>query len=72
MIGRRSYSFDQLSAVSLNRGCRMTVTYPEIAAMQTKAIIKAALAVKRRHPESSKKLFLPNIARIPFAANAMQ
>ncbi len=50
----------------------MTVTYPEIAAMQTKAIIKAALAVKRRHPESSKKLFLPNIARIPFAANAMQ
>ena len=34
-----------------HRGCRLTVTYPEIAAMQTKAVIKAALAVKRRHPE---------------------
>ena len=33
-----------------HRGCRLTVTYPEIAAMQTRAIIKAALAVKGRHP----------------------
>ena len=32
-----------------HRGCRLTVTYPEIAAMQTRAIIKAALAVKARH-----------------------
>ena len=34
-----------------HRGCRLTVTYPEIAVMQTKAIIKAALAVKGRHPD---------------------
>ena len=34
-----------------HRGCRLTVTYPEIAAMQTKAVIKAALAVRRRHPD---------------------
>ncbi len=34
-----------------HRGCRLTVTYPEIAAMQTRAIIKAALAVKGRHAE---------------------
>ncbi len=34
-----------------HRGCRLTVTYPEIAAMQTKAVIKAALAVKGRHPD---------------------
>ncbi len=34
-----------------HRGCRLAVTYPEIAAMQTKAIIKAALAVRARHPE---------------------
>ena len=34
-----------------HRGCRLTVTYPEIAVMQTNAIIKAALAVKARHPE---------------------
>ena len=34
-----------------HRGCRLTVTYPEIAVMQTNAVIKAALAVKGRHPE---------------------
>ncbi len=34
-----------------HRGCRLTVTYPEIAAMQTRAIIKAALAVKARHAD---------------------
>ncbi len=34
-----------------HRGCRLTVTYPEIAAMQTRAIIKAALAVKGRHAD---------------------
>ena len=34
-----------------HRGCRLTVTYPEIAVMQTKAIIKAAIAVSKRHPD---------------------
>ena len=34
-----------------HRGCRLAVTYPEIATMQTRAVIKAALAVKGRHPE---------------------
>ena len=34
-----------------HRGCRLTVTYPEIAVMQTRAIIKAALAVKARHAD---------------------
>ena len=34
-----------------HRGCRLTVTYPEIAVMQTKAVIKAAIAVKTRHPD---------------------
>ena len=34
-----------------HRGCRLAVTYPEIAAMQTRAVIGAALAVKKRHPE---------------------
>ena len=32
-----------------HRGCRLTVTYPEIAVMQTKAIIKAAINVKKKH-----------------------
>ena len=34
-----------------HRGCRLTVTYPEIAVMQTKAIIKAAINVKKKHPD---------------------
>ena len=34
-----------------HRGCRLSVTYPEIAAMQTRAIIKAALSVKAKHPD---------------------
>jgi len=34
-----------------HRGCRLTVTYPEIAVMQTKAIIKAAINVQKKHPD---------------------
>ena len=34
-----------------HRGCRLAVTYPEIAAMQTEAVIRAALAVSAKHPE---------------------
>ena len=34
-----------------HRGCRLTVTYPEIAVMQTSAVIKAAIAVQKRHPD---------------------
>ncbi|MCI9031527.1 MAG: pyruvate, phosphate dikinase [Clostridia bacterium] len=32
-----------------HRGCRLTVTYPEIAVMQTSAVIKAAIAVQKKH-----------------------
>ena len=34
-----------------HRGCRLAVTYPEIAAMQTRAVIKAALKVQAAHPD---------------------
>ncbi len=34
-----------------HRGCRLAVTYPEIAKMQTNAIIKAAINVKKKHPD---------------------
>ncbi len=34
-----------------HRGCRLSVTFPEIARMQTRAVIKAALAVQARHPD---------------------
>ena len=34
-----------------HRGCRLAVSYPEIAAMQTTAVINAAIAVNKKHPE---------------------
>ena len=34
-----------------HRGCRLTVTYPEIAKMQTKAVIRAAINVNKAHPD---------------------
>ncbi|MBO4338548.1 MAG: pyruvate, phosphate dikinase, partial [Clostridia bacterium] len=34
-----------------HRGCRLTVTYPEIAKMQTKAVIRAAINIKKAHPD---------------------
>ena len=34
-----------------HRGCRLAVTYPEIAKMQTKAVIRAAINVQKAHPE---------------------
>ena len=33
-----------------HRGCRLAVTYPEIAVMQTRAVIKAAIAIQKKHP----------------------
>lgn len=44
-------SLHEFNPMMGHRGCRLAVTYPEIAVMQTKAIIKAAIAVKQRHPD---------------------
>ena len=44
-------SLHEFNPMMGHRGCRLTVTYPEIAVMQTRAITKAAIAVKNRHPE---------------------
>ena len=44
-------SLHEFNPMMGHRGCRLTVTYPEIAKMQTTAIIKAALAVKARHAD---------------------
>ncbi|MBQ9104352.1 MAG: pyruvate, phosphate dikinase [Clostridia bacterium] len=44
-------SLHEFNPMMGHRGCRLTVTYPEIAVMQTKAIIKAAINVQKRHPD---------------------
>ena len=49
-----------------HRGCRLTVTYPEIAKMQTKAVIRAAINVQKSHPDWSVKpeIMIPLICEI--------
>ena len=44
-------SLHEFNPMMGHRGCRLAVTYPEIAAMQTKAVIRAAINVKKAHPD---------------------
>jgi pyruvate,orthophosphate dikinase len=44
-------SLHEFNPMMGHRGCRLTVTYPEIAVMQTKAVIRAAINVRKAHPE---------------------
>ncbi len=44
-------SLHEFNPMMGHRGCRLAVTYPEIAAMQTRAVIKAALNVQAKHPD---------------------
>ena len=46
-------SLHEFNPMMGHRGCRLAVTYPEIAKMQTKAVIRAALNVKKAHPDWS-------------------
>jgi len=44
-------SLHEFNPMMGHRGCRLTVTYPEIAVMQTKAVIRAAINVQKKHPD---------------------
>ena len=44
-------SLHEFNPMMGHRGCRLAVTYPEIAKMQTKAVIRAAINVNERHPD---------------------
>ena len=44
-------SLHEFNPMMGHRGCRLTVTYPEIAVMQTKAVIRAAINVNKAHPD---------------------
>ena len=44
-------SLHEFNPMMGHRGCRLAVTYPEIARMQTKAVIRAAIEVKKAHPD---------------------
>ena len=46
-------SLHEFNPMMGHRGCRLAVTYPDIAKMQTKAVIRAAINVQKKHPEWS-------------------
>ncbi len=44
-------SLHEFNPMMGHRGCRLAISYPEIAQMQTKAVIEAAINVQKKHPE---------------------
>ncbi len=61
-------SLHEFNPMMGHRGCRLSISYPEIAEMQTKAVINAAINVKKRHPEYN---ILPEIM-IPLVGEAKE
>jgi len=61
-------SLHEFNPMMGHRGCRLSISYPEIAEMQTKAVINAAINVKKRHPEYN---ILPEIM-IPLVGEAQE
>ena len=59
-------SLHEFNPMMGHRGCRLAVTYPEIAVMQTNAVIKAALAVQARHPEWTRvpEIMIPLVGEV--------
>ncbi len=59
-------SLHEFNPMMGHRGCRLAVTYPEIARMQTKAVIRAAINVKKSHPDWNIKpeIMIPLICEI--------
>ena len=59
-------SLHEFNPMMGHRGCRLAVTYPEIAKMQTKAVIRAAINVKKAHPDWNVKpeIMIPLICEI--------
>ena len=58
-------SLHEFNPMMGHRGCRLAVTYPEIAAMQTRAVIKAAIAVsKRNNVKICPEIMIPLVGEI--------
>ncbi len=59
-------SLHEFNPMMGHRGCRLTVTYPEIAKMQTAAVIRAAINVKKAHPDWAIKpeIMIPLVCEI--------
>ena len=59
-------SLHEFNPMMGHRGCRLAVTYPEIAAMQTAAVIRAAINVKKAHPDWNVKpeIMIPLVGEV--------
>ena len=59
-------SLHEFNPMMGHRGCRLAVTYPEIARMQTKAVIRAAINTKKAHPDWNVKpeIMIPLICEV--------
>ena len=59
-------SLHEFNPMMGHRGCRLAVTYPEIAKMQTKAVIRAAIEVQKEHPEWNVKpeIMIPLVGEV--------
>ena len=59
-------SLHEFNAMMGHRGCRLAVTYPEIAKMQTKAVIRAAIEVQKEHPDWNVKpeIMIPLVGEV--------
>ena len=59
-------SLHEFNPMMGHRGCRLAVTYPSIAKMQTKAVIRAAIEVKKAHPDWSVKpeIMIPLVCEV--------
>ncbi len=59
-------SLHEFNPMMGHRGCRLAVTYPEIAKMQSKAVIRAAITVKKAHPDWNVKpeIMIPLVCEI--------
>jgi len=59
-------SLHEFNPMMGHRGCRLAVTYPEIAKMQTKAVIRAAITTKKNHPDwdVTPEIMIPLICEI--------
>ncbi len=59
-------SLHEFNPMMGHRGCRLAVTYPEIAKMQTKAVIRAAITVQKAHPDWTVKpeIMIPLVCEI--------
>jgi pyruvate,orthophosphate dikinase len=57
-------SLHEFNPMMGHRGCRLAVTYPEIAAMQTRAVIKAAIAVNKKGMSVVPEIMIPLISEV--------